>query len=192
MKVVELSQHLHKLREARSGRSRGAAMTAMEVWACVCESQLTDIHDLLYFDRNLHRPVDGLFARLAVPGSPKQFGVIVTNKALPRHWKEFVAIKEMMHCWSSKETFNDTPAVAADLMGALVNKAGRYTVSVAADRAAILAAAEVILPHEKVQWHLDQGHDHAQIAASHGLHPEIVSLICQFDVLHARRNGASL
>jgi hypothetical protein len=192
MKVVELSQHLHKLREARSGRPRGAAMTAMEVWACVPESQLTDIQNLLYFDRDLPRPVDGLFARLAVGDDPNQYGVIVTNKGLPRHWKEFVAIKEMMHCWSSKDTFNDTPSVASDLMSALVNKAGRYTVSVVADRAAILAAAEVILPHEKVQWHLDQGHDHTQIAASHGLHPDVASLICQFDVLHARRNGASL
>lgn len=193
MKVVELAEHLHKLREVRTGRRRGAAMSVMDVWNCVESSQLTDINVLLYFDRELPRPVDGLFARLEVPGQPGQFGVIVTNKHLPKHWKEFVAIKEMMHCWSSKDTYNGTPAVASDLMGALVNKAaGRYAVSADADKAAILAACEVILPHEKVDWHIAQGHDHAQIAVHHGLHPDVISLICQFDFLHARKNGASL
>lgn len=192
MKVVELSEHLRKLREARSGRPRGAAMTVMEVWKGVIESQLTDIDELRYFDRELPRPVDGVFSRLNKPDGKGQVGIIVTNKMLEKHWKEFVAIKEMMHCWSSKETYNGTPEVVGDLMSALVDTTGRYTLSVISDKAAILAATEVILPHEKVEWHFKQGHDHQEIASQHGLHPEIAKLICRFDFLHARQNGAAL
>lgn len=192
MKYVELADHLHKLREARTGRPRGAAMRAMEVWQAVPESQLTDVSELLYFDVDLPRPIDGLFARLGKDGEPSHTAIIVTHRALPKHWKEFVAIKEMMHCWSDRAAFVGSPDEAKALAEALISTKVRYTASVAADHGAILAAAEVILPHYTVEWHESVGHDHAQIAAHHGLHPDIVELICRFDILHARKNGDAL
>lgn len=187
MKYTELAEHLHKLRETRGGRARGAAMRVSEVWECVHESQLTDIAELRWFDLPLPRPVDGLFARVRVGGI--QTGLIVTHKYLPKHWKEFAAIKEMMHCFSPPGSYVTAPKDAEALLEGLISSTERYSASVVADKKAILAAAEVILPHYQVDWHIEVGHDHAQIAAHHGLHPDVVSLICRFDVLQARRNG---
>lgn len=74
-------------------------------------------------------------------------------------------------------------------MSALCDKRGRYTRSVVADASAILAAAEMILPHFTIERHLKLGHDSAQIAASHNLHPDVSALNCQFDMLHDRKTG---
>lgn len=189
MKYTELAEHLHKLREDRSGRPRGAAMRAAEVWTCVHESQLTEISELRWFDVPLPRPVDGVFARLKGADGKMQTGIILTHKHLPKHWKDFAAIKEMMHCWSPPGSYVAAPADADALLEGLISSTERYSASVAADKKAILAAAEVILPHYKVDWHIGCGHDHDQIAAHHGLHPEVVRLICRFDVLQDRRNG---
>jgi hypothetical protein len=157
-------------------------MSHVEVWQCIAESQLTEIKEVLYFDRQLPNRFDGLFVRAGTTA------LILTDCRLPKHFKEFVAIKEMMHCWSDPDAYVKTPTEAGALVESLIGK-GRYTASVAADNGAILAAAEVILPHGQVEWHHSVGHDHAQIAVHHNLHPEIVELICRFDVLHARKNG---
>lgn len=163
-------------------------MRVAEAWACVLESDQTDINDLRWFDVPMGGKVDGLFARVKAP-SGEPVGIILTDNSLPKHWKEFVIIKEMMHCFSPPATFVATPADATALLDGLISSTERYSASVLADNKAILAAAEVILPHYQADWHIAVEHDHSQIAAHHGLHPEIVSLICRIDVLHYRRNG---
>ena len=189
MKYVELAQHLHELRSARSGRSVGAAMSVSEVWVSILESNKTGASEILYYETPLPRPFDGLFARLVSEDESKEIGVVWVHNGLDRHWKEFVAVKEMMHCFTQGASYTGTPSDAKNLVEALCSKTGRYAPSVAADNSAILAAAEVILPHFTVERHLKLGHDTAQIAASHGLHPDVAEMICRFDLLHNRKNG---
>jgi hypothetical protein len=189
MKYVDLAQHLHELRASQSGRAVGAAMTMVEVWSALIASPTTGIAEVRYFEASLPRPFDGLFVRLRSDDEAREIAAVYVEKSLPNHWREFVAIKEMMHCWSPGLTYDGTPADAKNLVDALCNKAGRYTPSVVADKGAILAAAEVILPSFTVERHLKLGHDWAQIASSHGLHPDVVEMICRFDILHNRRNG---
>lgn len=189
MKYVELAQHLHELRAARTGRPVGAGMSVMEVWSSLIESPKTGVTEIRYFEADLPRPFDGLFARLNRTEGPGEVAAIYVRKNLEPHWKEFVAIKEMMHCWAPGKTYDGTPSDAKNLVEALCSKAGRYTPSVAVDMGAILAAAEVILPSFTVERHLKLGHDFSQIAASHGIHPDIAEMICRFDLLHNRKNG---
>lgn len=189
MKITDLAQHLHELRSARTGRPIGAAMSVMEVWAGVIESPHSGIKEIRYFEANLPRPFDGMFVRLRSQVGSGEIAGIYVHKALPKHWREFVAIKEMMHCWYPGTSYDGTPADARNLVDALVSETSRYTSSVAADRTAIVAAAEVILPSFTVERHIKQGHDHNQIAVSHGLHPDVVEMICTLDMLHSRING---
>lgn len=94
-----------------------------------------------------------------------------------------------MHCFTPMEGYCSTPEDATQLLKALVKRGGRYTLNVAADDAGILAAAEVILPHKTVESLQALGLDTDEIAARHGLHPEIVSEICRVDIMHYRKNG---
>lgn len=189
MKYVELSQHLHELRHQRTGRVIGAAMSVVEVWNAAIDCNLNDISEIRYRETKLPRPFDGQFVRMTNADETRAIGVVYVDRDLPKHWKEFVAIKEMMHCWSPGSTWVGTPTSAASLVNALNSKSSRYTAIAAADRGAVLAAAEVILPHYAVERHLGLGHDYLQIASSHGLHPEVAEMICQFDVLQQRKNG---
>ena len=189
MKFVLLAEHLHELRLTRTGRAAGTAMRVAEVWNCAIESPLSSIAEITYRETDLPRPFDGMFVRLRGSADGSEKATIYVDKNLPRHLKEFVAIKEMMHCWSPPATYVGTPDSAAKLIGALCEKQGRYTASVAADNNAILAAGEVILPHYTVERHIGVGHDSAQIAAHHGLHPDITDMICSLDFLHHRKNG---
>lgn len=189
MKYVELAQHLHEIRASQSGRAIGAAMSMLEVWSALIASPKTGIGEIRYFEASLPRPFDGLFVRLRSEDEAREVAAVYVKRDLPPHWREFVAIKEMMHCWAPGRTYDGTPADAKNLVDALCSKSGRYTPSVVADTSAILAAAEVILPSFTVERHLKLGHDWAQIAASHNLHPDIAEMICRFDILHHRRNG---
>ncbi|WP_028710999.1 hypothetical protein [Paracoccus pantotrophus] len=189
MRFVELAEHLHNLRLEKSGRPAGAAMTVSEVWNGVYASSKTSISELRYYEAELPRPFDGMFVRLRADDESER-ALILVHKHLPKHWKEFAAIKEMMHCWSPPQTFVGSPESVKKLVSALCDKKGRYTPSVAADSGAILAAGEVILPHYRVERHIEQGHDAAAIANAHGLHPEVAELICRLDFLHHRKNGS--
>ena len=190
MKIAELAQHLHQLRHNRSGRAIGSAMTVGEVWASVLESDKTSIDRIDVHIEDLPRPVDGMFSRLVLPGDPEEeIAAVYVHRELERHWKEFIIIKEMMHCFTPMDGYCSTPEEAKQLLTALVQQGGRYTLNVAADDAGIIAAAEVILPHKTVESHLAQGLDTDEIAARHGLHPDIVSEICRVDIMHYRKNG---
>jgi hypothetical protein len=191
MKFVDLAQHLHELRAARTGRPIGAAMTVFEVWNAAIDCTTNGISEILYFEAELPRPFDGMFFRLNESGGSREKAVIFVDKRLEKHWKQFVAIKEMMHCWSPGKSYVGTADDAKSLVEALSSKtsASRYTQSVAADNSAILAAGEVILPHFTVERYIKQGMDFAQIAFSQGLHPDIAEIICRLDMLHARKSG---
>jgi hypothetical protein len=189
MKFVELSQHLHELRAKRTGRPVGAAMRVNEVWQCAIDSPHSTISEVLYKESPLPRPFDGVFVRLVSEVEGVEKALILISKDLPKHWREFVATKETMHCWSPGESYVP-PQDVRGLVEAHCAKEARYTPSVIADNDAILAAAEVMLPHYTVERHFGYGHDADQIAASHGMHPDIVREICRMDILHARKNGS--
>lgn len=189
MKYVDLSQHIHEMRANKTGRAIGRGMRLMEVWQAALDSPLTDITEILYYEADLPNPFDGLFARLQGKND-ESIAAIYVRRDLEDHWREFVAIKELMHCWSPVDTWEGTPSASRKLATALTRREGRYTPNVAADSGAVHAAAEVILPHKTVERHLAQGHDVAQIAFAHGLHEEIVEMICRHDLLHTRKNGS--
>lgn len=189
MKYVDLSQHIHELRADKTGRAIGRGMRLTEVWQAALDSSLSDISTIKYFEADLPNPFDGLFVRLQGE-QDESVAVIYVRRSLDEHWREFVAIKELMHCWSPNHTWEGTPAASRLLVKALTRRDGRYTPNVAADSGAVHAAAEVILPHKTVERHLAQGHDAMQIALTHGLHEEIVEMICQHDLLQTRKNGS--
>lgn len=161
-----------------------------EVWQGVLESSHTSISEIEYREAELPRPFDGLFVRLGRSTGDGERAAIYVYEALPDHWKEFVAIKEMMHCFTPGKHYVGSAADAKCLVSALCKKTGRYTPSVAADDRAILAAAEVILPHYTVERYLREGRSVEDIAFSQGLHPEIAEMICRFDTLQHRKMGS--
>ncbi|WP_460274000.1 hypothetical protein [Celeribacter sp. ULVN23_4] len=189
MRFVDLAQHLHELRFQKTGRAIGMRMRLSEVWTAALDCPKNGISDIRYFETDLPRPFDGLFLRLFKKETEKDFAAIYVNKSLEDHFKEFAAIKELMHCWSPGKTYVSTPEEIQNLVSALSAKKSRYTANVASDMKAIFAAAEVILPHYIVEKHIALGHDHNQIAFEHDLHPEIAQMICSMDVLQERKNG---
>lgn len=189
MKYTELSQHIHELRAERSGRAIGRGMRVAEVWQAALDSPKSDVKSIRYFEAELPEPFDGIFVRLQNEEGESVASIYV-RKSLEAHWREFVAIKELMHCWSPNDTWEGTPDSSRILVKALTRRDGRYTPNVAADSGAVHAAAEVILPHKTVERHLAQGHDAAQIAFAHGLHEDVVEMICQHDLLQTRKNGS--
>jgi hypothetical protein len=191
MKITELAQHLHQLRHNRSGRAIGSAMTVGEVWDSILESDRTSIDRIDVHIERLPRPVDGMFARVVMPGDPEQeIAAVYAHSELEKHWLHFIIIKEMMHCFTPMQGYCNTPEDASSLLTALVKRGGRYTLNVAADDAGILAAAEVILPHKTVEAAQAKGLDTVEIAHRHGLHPDIVAEICRVDIMHYRKNGS--
>ena len=188
MKYVDLSQHLHELRAAKTGRPIGASMLLSEVWTAALDCPRNGISEIRYFETDLPTPFDGAFFRLR--NDSLEIAAIYVQKDHDLHWREFIAIKELMHCWSPHKTYVGTPQAAKDLVSALTRKNGPYMPNVAEDNGAVLAAAEVILPHSTARWHLDRGHDTKQIAASQNLHIDVVDMICRHDILAARLNGS--
>jgi hypothetical protein len=165
-------------------------MVVSEVWDCVLSSDKTSIDRIDVHITDLPKPVDGMFARVATPGLPEQeIAAVFVNISLPVHWRDFIIIKEMMHCFTPMTGYCSTPKDAKGVLNVLVQRGGRYTLNVAADDAGILAAAEVILPHKIIESLLAVGQDTDQIATRHGLHPEIVKEICRVDIMHYRKNG---
>lgn len=193
LKITELAQHLHQLRHNKSGRAIGAAMNVGEVWEAVLLSDKTSVDRIDVHIQELPRPVDGMFSRIVLPGgdgsAEQELAAVFVDAKLPNHWRDFIIIKEMMHCFTPMDGYCSTPGEATQLLQALVKRGGRYTLNVAADDAGIIAAAEVILPHKTAESLLAIGMDTTEIANRHGLHPEIVAEICRMDIMHYRKNG---
>lgn len=189
MKFSELSQHIHELRYEQTGRQIGRGMTVAEVMQAALMCPKNGVDAIKYYEANLPKPIDGKFARLDNKENNDTIAAIYVRKALPEQWREFVAIKELMHCWSPGSTRVGSAAAARQLVKSLTTKQTAYTPNVAADDAAVYAAAEVILPHYTVERHRDEGLDFQEIAHRHGLHVEVVEMICRHDVLHTRKEG---
>ncbi len=189
MKFSELSQHIHELRYEASGRAIGRGMRCSEVWSAAIKCPKNGVDAIRYHETKLPEPVHGIFCRLDQEDGTT-IAAIYVQKTLDSHWKEFIAIKELMHCWSPGNTRVGTQKSSRLLVKALTTKQGPYTPNVAADSAAVFAAAEVILPHYTVERHLEMGHDFAEIANQQGLHHDIVEMICRHDVLQRRKNGS--
>lgn len=189
MRFSELSQHIHELRYEATGRAIGRGMRCSEVWSAAISCPKNGVDEIRYYEANLPAPFHGIFARLD-HADGRTIAVIYVEKTLDQHWKEFITIKELMHCWSPGETRVGTLESSRQLVKALTTKQGPYTPNVAADSAAVFAAAEVILPHYTVERHLSAGNDFAEIAHQQGLHHEIVDMICRHDVLQTRKNGS--
>lgn len=189
MKFSELSQHIHELRYEATGRAIGRGMRCMEVWSAALKCPKNGVDAIRYYEADLPEPVHGVFSRLDHKDGTT-YAVIYVQKTLDQHWKEFITIKELMHCWSPGDTRVATREASRLLVKALTTKQGPYTPNVAADSAAVFAAAEVILPHYTVERHIAEGIDFEEIAVRHGLHPAITKMICQHEVLQARKNGS--
>lgn len=189
MRFSELSQHIHELRYASTKRAIGRGMSFTEVWHAAISCPKNGVDSILYYETDLPKPFHGVFTRLEDNKTGETIVAIYVHKSLEQHWKEFVATKELMHCWSPGETRVGTLETSKQLVTSLTTKQGPYTPNAIADAAAVHAAAEVILPHYTAERHLEQGQDFAQIAFSHGLHQEIVEMICRHDMLQERKNG---
>lgn len=190
LKITDLSQHLHLIRHNKSGRAIGNAMGVSEVWNCILDSDKTSIDQIDVHIEALPRPVDGMFARIVEKNDPeREIAAVYVSNQLPNHWRDFIIIKEMMHCFTPMTGYCSTPKAAKNVLNDLVIRGGRYTLNVAADDAGILAAAEVILPHKTVEALIAVGQDTDQIAVRHGLHPDVVREICRVDIMFKRKNS---
>jgi hypothetical protein len=191
MKFVELGKHLRKLRQDATGLSPLGAMRVMEVWQAAIRCPLNGISTIYYNETRLPAPLLGFFARLGGAQKGADIADIYVHKPHPHahkrrlesHWKEFVIIKELMHCWSPKATYVGTSAQAAELLTTLNAPSGPFGAMAAADYMALLAAAEVIMPCSIIQEKLAAGKDITQFAHEQGLHPEIMAYISRHDIL---------
>lgn len=192
MKFTELSLHIHGLRHQRSGRSIGAAMRLVEVCDAAIHSDLNDISQVHYYHIDLVDDMMGNFCRLINRDTGRQIALVFVNKRMPKHWQEFVAIKETMHCWSPRDSYVAGPGDVGKLLSGHIGKVGSYSITpvIAADVNAITAAAEVMLPAATILPLMNMGLDYAEIAHRHGLHPDIVAEISKVEILHARLNGS--
>ncbi|MCE2747366.1 MAG: hypothetical protein LW715_00875 [Rhodobacter sp.] len=198
MKFVELGKHLRKLRHEATGRSPLAAMSAMEVWQAAIRCPDNGISTIYYNETRLPAPLLGTFVRLRGPQKGADIAYIYVHRPhhqspkrrLAPHWKEFVIIKELMHCWSPEATYTDTSAKAAELLTTLNTPSGPFGAMAVADYMALLAAAEVIMPCDLIQEKLAAGKDANQLAHEQGLHPEVMAYICRHDILGQRVNGS--
>lgn len=190
MKFSHVSEQLRKQRAAKSGRSMNAAMRVQEIWNEVEETSLSPIGKIFLSIERLERPIDGMFVRLVNLADGPDRAHIFVHAELPDHWQEFVAVKEIMHCFTPPEKFASTPLAVSQLFDELSNDDMPYSPRIAADDDGILAAAEMILPHNVVEPMIAEGMDHDQIAVHHGLHPDVVKFICRMDIIHMRKNGS--
>jgi hypothetical protein len=194
MKIVDLGKHLRKLRHDRTGRALNAAMRVGEVWQGALDCDSNRISQIFYYETRLPSPLLGFFSRLEKEDSGDIATIFVhrpypksNKRRLAQHWKEFVIIKELMHCWSPRSSYVGTPEEVAELLSDLNTPSGPFGTPMAkSDYMALLAAAEVILSGELTKRELAQGKDFQQIGHEHGLHPDVAKYICRHDIIEAR------
>ena len=185
---IALSEYIHELRAARTGRSAGFAMRYGEVWQCAIDCPRNGISEIFLYEKtNLPKPFSGMFVR--VSSGETNRGLIYVDANLDDGLKEFAIIKELMHCWSPGPSYIGTSEAAKDLVASHVAAASPYPTSVASDNNAILAAYEVILPSYAVERYLSLGKDSAEIALACDLDERVVKNLCRPDILHQRKNG---
>lgn len=189
MRFIELSEYLHQLRFEQSGRGIGYRMTAMEIWTLAQNCKKNGITKVFVKEACLPPSFDGTFARMTSEAGDGDICYIFINEELDNHWKEFVIAKELMHCWSPGKTYIGEPDKAANLVEALTARSGKYTAAVAADAGAIVAAAEVILPHYTLERDFARELPLEEIASRHNLHPDVAKTICSIDLMNMRKSG---
>lgn len=197
MKFVELSSHLRKLRQDKTGRAPSAAMRVMEVWQAAIACQVNGISDIFYNETKLPAPLLGFFSRMRNADGREVADIFVhrphpssTKRRLAPHWKEFVIIKELMHCWSPSSTYVGSPDAAAELINTLNTPSGPFGAMAASDYMALLAAAEVIMPCSQIKAAMEKGKDSDQLAHEQGVHTEIMGYICRHDIMEQRLDGS--
>lgn len=196
MKFVDLGLHLRELRSAAAGRNIAGAMRVMEVWQAAENCPKNGIAKILFNETRMPAPLLGFFARMKEDATGMDIADIYIHKPHPHahkrrlapHWKEFVVIKELMHCWSPSPTYVGTPAQAAELLTTL-NSSAPFGAMASADYRALLAAAEVIMLCEQIRRELDAGKEVAQIAHENGLHVDVMRYISQHDMMLSRQTG---
>lgn len=197
MKFVQLGQHLRRLRQEQTGRGPFSAMRVMEVWDAAIRCPDNGISRIFYNETRLPAPLLGFFARLRNDELGENIADIYVHRPHPHsnkrrlepHWKEFVIVKELMHCWSPAGTYVGTPEKAAELLTTLNTPSGPFGAMAVADYMALLAAAEVIMPCAMIRHELKLGKEINQIAHEQGLHPEIMAYICRHDIMDQRLDG---
>lgn len=192
MKYTALSEHLHQLREklTRGAKPPGYRMSAMDIWLCALKSDLNNISDIRVLIDILPPGFEGLFVRFRE--NDKEKVIIATGQNLSHARQEFVISKELMHCWSPPNSRVNSPDRAKALAEALSLSSPISAATfkdVQADRAAIMAAAEVILPHYILEKAIAEGISLDEIASRHNIDIEIAKEICPHYTLNARKNG---
>lgn len=193
MKFTDLSDHLHELREQRTkgALSRGRMMPVMDIWQGALDSPLTTVNDIRLKIGALPLGFEAGFVRFK--HGDKDCVIIATGEGLSRARMSFVVAKELMHCWSPKSTYVANPESAGKLAQALC-----YTTTVDqdtlklvhSDKAAFMAAAEVILPHYTLAKDFALGIPIEEIASRHSLSIEIAREICAPQTMNIRKSGS--
>lgn len=168
----------------------------MEVWKGALECPKNGITEIFCNDARLPAPVYGAFFRLNGPDGSSVADIYLhrprddsNKRRLPAHWREFMLIKELMHCWSPPETFVGTPDKAAELLTDLNTLSGPFGSMAQSDIIAVLAAAEVVLPYELCRHEMGRGKEPEQIGHEQSIHPAIAAYICRHDILEWRKDG---
>lgn len=133
---------------------------------------------------------EGLFLRFRKSGEEKV--IIATSQNLSHARQEFVISKELMHCWSPANSRVNSPDRAKKLAEALSLSSPVSPATfkdVQADQAAIMAAAEVILPHYVLEKEIAENIPLEETASRHNIDIEIAKIICPHYTLNARKNG---
>jgi len=168
----------------------------MEVWDAAIACPNNGITQIYYSETKLPAPGLGFFARMIRNGEGDTAEIFThrphpssQKRRLSQHWKEFVIIKELMHCWSPRLTYVGDPSAAADLLTDLntLSPVGAVAIS---DLGALLAAAEVIMPCWLIKEMIAKGKTVPQIAAEQGLHPDVMAAICRHDLMEQRLTGS--
>lgn len=193
MKFTELSEHLHSLRArlTRGAKQPGYRMSAMDIWLCALKSDLNKISDIRVLIDTLPPGFEGLFLRLR-EGSEEKV-IIATGKHLSHARQEYVISKELMHCWSSSDSWVNNPERARKLAEGLSLSAPispETFKDVKSDRDANNAAAEVILPHYVIEKEIAEQIPLEETASRHNLDIEIAKIICPHYTLKARKQGS--
>ncbi|MFT8471389.1 hypothetical protein [Acetobacter persici] len=192
MKFTDLSEHLHELRATRTNNAmvKGRMMSAMDIWQGALDSDRNNVKDIRVLIDTLPPGFEGIFLRYSQKNEEKV--IIATGIGLSHPRQRFVIAKELMHCWSPKDSYVGDPKIASDLALALTYKTtidASMLKIVQADRAAITAAAEVILPHYVIEKEIREGISLEETASRHNLDMEIAREICPHYTLAARKNG---
>lgn len=180
MKIAELTSYIHSMHCKISGHPQQTRMTWNQLWnvALACpKNKISNIK--LSYQYDLPSFLEGAFFRVA--NSDGSFTARVLLDRAIRHTArhEFVLVKELMHCWSEPSSWVKDPDAAKELLSNLYHRHPLSKDSFT-DYLGLIAAANVMLPHEALYQEIRQGHTAHQIANLHNMEEEVVKMMMEY------------